>query len=280
VLCLAGAVFSDFFSMLPKEHAAWLNRPDINLFGILLFFIFLSLIGLPKLIIWWWQCRPLPDDDFKNRLLVLMKKSGVKARGILVWGPRESGLLNACVLGPWASYRYVLISPQLLDELGQEETEAVLAHELGHARYGHLTLLLIMLLLMSVAFELLLRAFPIASPLTQTGMSVCFIILYVWGFFGSVLRQCEREADLASAEMMGSPRPLIAALEKLALINGNTRKIYSWHHGSIAQRVASVEQLNADPVASRSFHAKLRWMRIFFITLTGVAIGVQVFLHY
>jgi Zn-dependent protease with chaperone function len=266
-------IFFDGWQMLPEGWRAWPSTPASDFLIGLAFVAFIALIGLPKLVIWWWQCRPLPDGEFKERLLALMAKSGVKARGILVWGPRGSGLLNACVLGPWASYRYVLISPQLLDELTMEEKEAVLAHELGHARFGHLSLLFIMLVTMIALLDPVSDALHVTSPLLASGVSIAFIILYIWGFFGSIMRQCEREADLASAELLGTPQPLIAALEKLALLSGNIRTIYSWHHGSIAERVTAVEKLSADPTASRKFHARVRLIRILFAILTVVAIG-------
>src|SRR6185295_17014253 len=89
-----------------------------------------------------------------------------------------------------------------------------------------------------------------------------FMVAYIYFFFGAMSRRCEREADLASAELMGTPLPLITALEKIASINGNMRRVPCWHHGSIAERVEAVQSLAADPEATRQFHAgqmRLRW---------------------
>jgi Zn-dependent protease with chaperone function len=280
VLWLVMAVVIDVGAMLPEQSTEWISRPGVDTLLMLSFILFLSMIALPMLVIWWWQCTPLPDCELKNRLLALMERSGVKARAIMVWGPKGSGLLNAAVLGPWAPFRYVLISPSLVDELGMEETEAVLAHELGHARYGHLTLLFIMLLCMSALLLPLAELIPVRSPIEQSALMVAVIILYIWGFFGKIMRQCEREADLASAELMGTPAPIVTALEKLAMISGDIRHVYCWHHGSIADRVDSVQRLSIDPRGSQQFHTRLRLLRITLITITVVAIGYQLVMQF
>lgn len=277
VLWLLIAVLQDGLSTLPRGYTHWLHTPGVTLAVSLLSLVVVATVVLPQLVIWLWDCRPLPDGELKQRLLTLMERSGVKARSILVWGTRGSGLLNAAVLGPWAPLRYVLISPQLVDELTMEETEAVLAHELGHARYGHLSLLLLMLLSMTALLDPILQVLPPGanSPLAQSGVLVVFVILYMWGFFGRIMRQCEREADLASAELLGTATPLVSALEKLANLGGNIRNVYSWHHGSIADRVDSVTRLSIDPGSSAIFHQQQRRIRLLFAAMTLAAIGMQ-----
>ncbi|HYF48510.1 MAG TPA: M48 family metallopeptidase [Planctomycetota bacterium] len=275
LMWLAIAIVGDALAFLPHESTDWMAEPGMSLVILLLFIGLLSVVILPVFVIWWWECTPLPDGDLKNRLLGLMERSGVKARAILVWGPKNSGILNACVLGPWARFRYVLISPSLVDELGMEETEAVLAHELGHARYGHLTLLFVMILCMSALLDPLSSMVPFSSPVAQAGVLIAFVILYIYLFFGSIMRRCEREADLASAELLGTPQPLVEALEKLARISGNIRNVYCWHHGSIAQRVEAVQQLSVDATGRIRLHKELRRMRILFVVLTIVAVCAQ-----
>jgi tetratricopeptide (TPR) repeat protein len=54
------------------------------------------------------------------------------------------------------------------------------------------------------------------------------------GFF---MRNFERQADLYSVMVMGSPESTISSLEKIALMSGKSRDIPSWHHFSIKQRV-------------------------------------------
>jgi Zn-dependent protease with chaperone function len=276
------ATVKDAAAILPSQYTAWVDRPGIDLVVVVASIAMISLVILPKLIIWLWRCRPLPEGELKERLWALVRRSGVRARDILVWGPHGSGLLNACVLGSWPRYRYVLISPALVEELGMEETEAVLGHELGHARYGHLLFLFMMILCLSALLDPVLSALPASwrkTPLVEIGVTLGFISGYMYLFYGTIMRQCEREADLASAELMGSPAPLVSALEKLAEITGNIRNVWCWHHGSIAQRVAAVERLSQDEAAGKQLHARLRRVRIMFAVLTAVALAAQMWVR-
>ena len=61
--------------------------------------------------------------------------------------------------------------------------------------------------------------------------------------------------------MVGTPQPLIDALEKIARRNGNMRGVPCWHHGSIAERIVQVLRLSGDPQESVRFHARLEQMR-------------------
>ena len=272
------SLLSDFLDLLPRGYTRWMMDPATAIGISLVLMCLLGLVGLPILMTRYWQCTPMPDGELKDRLLRLLERSGVKVRKIMVWGSKDTGMLNACVVGPWARFRYVLISPALVDELGMDETEAVLAHELGHARHGHLMLLFVMLLCLSAMLQPAIQLLPPQwhSPLIEALASFAFIVLYIRGFFGAIMRECEREADLASAELVGSPIPIMNALEKLAMRTGNTRNIYTWHHGSIADRVASVLQLSSDPAGSERVHAQTRRVRFLFAVLALLAIVLQV----
>lgn len=268
----------DATMMMPVGYSSWLDLPAIAALMPIAGIFFVSVIAMPRAIIWWWDCRPLPDGELKDRLLSIMEKSGVKVRAIMTWGPGNSGLLNACVLGPWARFRYVLISPQLVETLGVQETEAVLAHELGHARHGHLTLLLVMILCLSAFLTPIMEVLTHfhVSPIVEGAAAIAFVILYIWLIFGAIMRLCEREADLASAEIMGTPAPIVNALEKLALLSGNIREVWCWHHGSIAERVAAVERLSQDSASGRQFHSHLRRVRVVLTLIAATALVMQV----
>lgn len=278
ILWLVSSLVEDLGHILKVPDSTWLKEPGIEFLMMLCLSVFTAVVALPNLVIWLWNCKPLNEGTLHNRLRELTLRSGVKVRGILVWGPSGTGLLNACVLGPWARFRYILISPQLVKELNLEETEAVMAHELGHVRYGHLTLLLLMMLFLFAILDPLSKLLPDdwrSTPWIETSVMAGFIVIYMWGFLGNIMRQCEREADLASAELLGTPEPLIASLEKLALIGGNIRNVYSWHHGSIAQRVAAVREMSHDPKKISRFHAHLRRVRIVFALISALALGSQ-----
>jgi tetratricopeptide (TPR) repeat protein len=71
------------------------------------------------------------------------------------------------------------------------------------------------------------------------------------GFF---MRNFERQADLHSAVTMGSPRPTISSLEKIALLSGKSRELPSWHHFSIKERVDYLWRTSSEPGLMRRHH--------------------------
>ncbi len=261
-----GSEAYDYFAGTSYTHIRITNY--IRSFGGASLFLDIGLLALfaviafPWLIKVLWQGRPFPEGELKARFLALLERSGVKARAILHWGPRDSSLANACVMGPWSRMRYIMISPGLVSMLSPEECEAVIAHEIGHARHGHLTLLIALLLSMMAASGLVLTILDVKNIFAQTAILLCMIGLFLRGLFGVISRQCEREADLTSAELMGTPVPLIAALEKLGESGGGTRDVYSWHHDSIAQRVEWLNKLAVDQEGSRLQHRRVKLIRM------------------
>lgn len=282
VFWMAMGLFADAWNFgmpfAPEAVQRMAVRDEVQalvLLGMLLLFF---LAGVPFVIVRLWQCRPLPEGELKERLNALLARSGVKARAILVWGPSGMGFANACVLGPWGPMRYVLISPGLSESLSLEECEAVVAHELGHARHGHLALLGVLLVgLVSLGTIATQWAQP-WSPIEQSALFLLLIVVYFRLLFGAVSRACEREADLASAEMVGSPLPLMTALVKIALMAGGIQHMYSWHHDSIAKRVERLMRDGLDRERIARYHARLRRFRMAFTLLVAMVAACAVLL--
>lgn len=258
--------------------ASGLTGGTVELAVSFLLMVLFAVFFLPLIMLKAFRCTPLPDGALKDRMQEIIRRSGVPVRAILSWGPRGSGLANACVMGPWARLRYVLISPGLTDLLTEEEAEAVVAHELGHARHGHLLLLLAVVLCLAALCEILAQVLRVRHPLLQAAVFVSLIICYLRFLFGFIMRACEREADLASAELTGSPIPLAHALEKLARVSGGIRDVYSWHHGSIARRVEVLMQDGLEPERMAGYHQRMRLLRLACFLFTALAIGLALLL--
>jgi len=80
---------------------------------------------------------PLEDEVLRRRIEGLLERSGFRSRGVYVMdGSRRSTHGNAWFAGLGRSRRIVLYDT-LLERLVPGEVEAVLAHELGHYRHGH-----------------------------------------------------------------------------------------------------------------------------------------------
>lgn len=82
--------------------------------------------------------QPLEDAALKARVLALMQRTGFQADGFFVMdGSRRSAHSNAFFTGLGKQKRVVFFDT-LLKQLNADEMEAVLAHELGHAKLKHI----------------------------------------------------------------------------------------------------------------------------------------------
>ncbi len=80
---------------------------------------------------------PLTDESLKARIEALLTKCGFKSQGLFVMdGSSRSSHGNAYFTGFGSSKRVVFFDT-LLERLGTDEIEAVLAHELGHFKHHH-----------------------------------------------------------------------------------------------------------------------------------------------
>lgn len=105
---------------------------------------------------WFNRFEPLTDADLRARVEALLGRCGLRSAGVYVMdGSRRSAHANAYCTGFGPAKRVVLFDT-LLQRLGPDEVEAVLAHELGHAHHRHMLRRLVWLALVSgVALALL-----------------------------------------------------------------------------------------------------------------------------
>jgi heat shock protein HtpX len=158
-------------------------------------------------------------------------KFGYKVPEIIV---SNTLLPNAAASGPSPSRGIVLITTGVLLQLDEEEIVSVLGHEFGHMK-GHDPLWLYGLSAVQYLFW-----FYIIFGLFPTG-SFFLLIIYLWllmtlTYF--IAKFFEARADLISAMIIGKPKILAAALEKI----GFQRLLY--------ERIPSFriqEWLNLDP---------------------------------
>ena len=82
--------------------------------------------------------QPLEDVQLKARVDALMRRTGFESDGFFVMdGSRRSAHSNAFFTGLGKQKRVVFFDT-LLEQLSPTEMEAVLAHELGHAKLNHI----------------------------------------------------------------------------------------------------------------------------------------------
>ncbi|MBN1276459.1 MAG: M48 family metalloprotease [Deltaproteobacteria bacterium] len=230
-------------------------------------FVTLLMIFIPGFVQFWWGCKPLKETEKAKELYAFLRERRFKYRRLLKWPVFEGTMMTAGIMGIVPRFRYVLVTDSLMDTLTVEELKAVLAHEMGHARYHHLLLYVVFFLGFMVlssglsdVFFLLMNLNPffmkmISSQDPETTslfylilsvplvLALFFYFRYVVGFF---MRNFERQADLYSAVITGSSFPIISSLEKIAYFSGESRKTPSWHHFSISERIDCLLRVEGD----------------------------------
>jgi STE24 endopeptidase len=114
---------------------------------------------------------PLADEALRERVQALMQRCGFAAQGLYVMdGSRRSAHGNAYFTGLGAAKRVVFFDT-LLNKLAPGEVEAVLAHELGHYRHGHIRKRLLLMCGLSLA-ALALLGWLAQLPAFYVGLGV------------------------------------------------------------------------------------------------------------
>ncbi len=242
--------------------------------------VFLVLVGifLPILVKAAWGCQPIPPGPLRNRLESLCAALKLRVGALLFWPLLEGRVLTAGIVGLLPRFRYLLVTPALANVLTPEEMDGVVAHEAGHVRHRHLWFYLLFfggyVCLAAVFFRLTMAAvdwWGIADPrrllqpradlfvsVTTTLALLGLLVLYFRFLFGAVSRAFERQADAYALEVIGTPLPLVSALERISAYSGDIRDLPSWHHGSIADRVSFLVRAAEEPRLLENHHRRVR----------------------
>jgi len=213
-------------------------------FGVLFGFQLLMLVLYPKLILPLFnKLTPLPEGALRDRLLALGDRTGFKAQAIYVIdGSKRSGHSNAFFTG-FGRYRRIVLYDTLMNQLSEEELEAVLAHEIGHYRCGHIPKMI------AISAATLLGGFALIAwlanstwfnpafglPLGEIAPSLLLFgllsgaVTFWFSPIGNLFsRKHEYEADAFARDAMKSCEPLLGALRKLAQKNLSNLTPHPW----------------------------------------------------
>ena len=199
-------------------------------------------IAVSLLLVWIWptwiaplfnRFDPLPDGDLARRLEALARRAGFEVDGIRVMdGSRRSAHGNAYFTGLGKRKRIALFDT-LIAQLGEDELEAVLAHELGHSAKRHIARQWALGAATSLAGLAALgwlagQGWFYAGLGVDTPSPQAALLLFLWvapqaTFFarplaGKVSRRFEFEAD-AYAAALTSPEAMAGALVQLSKAN-------------------------------------------------------------
>ena len=234
----------------------------IAFFGIsLLLMVLYPMIILP----WFNKLEPLEAGELRDRLMELADRTGFKAETIQVMdGSKRSGHSNAFFTG-FGKFRRIVLFDTLMEQLKENELEAVLAHEIGHYRLGHIPKMLIvsavgglvgfwcLYFLSGQAWFLEAFGFEAGGGLAPVfllfGLVSGVVTFWISPLSSIWSRKYEYQADRFARDAMNEPQSLVAALHRLSqknLSNLTPHPLYSaWYysHPTLFEREAALKEL-------------------------------------
>ncbi|MBI2104012.1 MAG: M48 family metallopeptidase [Candidatus Omnitrophica bacterium] len=255
---LGAVVLEALYALLRHVPASWPLWAAMAWVG---FSVVMARVFPTVLLPIFYKTVPLQDEELARRLLALCRRIGLTALGVFRFNlGAETRKANAALAG-LGKTRRVLLADTLIEEFPPEEIEGVLAHELAHHRYHHITKLLVITAVGSwLAFWLTdLVGQRWMSPLGLRGLDdiaglpVLLLWLSVLGLVSLPLqnglsRVFEWEAD-HFAVAMTDPRAYAAALRRLGSLNLADPSPPRWivrlfyDHPPIMERVQAAEKI-------------------------------------
>ena len=206
---------------------------------------------------------PLEEGELRTALETYAHKVGFELSGIFVMdGSKRSTKGNAFFTG-LGKRRRIALFDTLIREMTTEEIVAVLAHEVGHAKLGHIkkrlftgilkTGAIFYLMSLFLNSEDLFAAFAMEYMSVYAGL-VFFALLYtplsmvLSVISNKISRRHEFEADAFAADTTGRADTMISALKKLSASNLSNLTPHSltvwleYGHPPVLERVRALKK--------------------------------------
>ncbi|MCP3027245.1 M48 family metallopeptidase [Halobacillus sp. A5] len=207
----------------------------------------------------------LKNPELEEKILALAHEADIPADRVFeVDMSEKTNAMNAYVNGIGSNLRIVLWDTTL-NELDENETLFIMAHEIGHYVMNHLYMNLAGVILSSlvglyITYRLLHvvinkwgREFGIKSVSEITSLPVLFLLLSLLSIVSApaesaVSRQAERAADKYAIEMMPDREAAIGSFQELT-INGRSEvnppalvKFFRYGHPTMMERIVMLEE--------------------------------------
>ena len=233
-------------------------------FALVFGFQLAALVLYPRLILPLFnKLSPLPEGELRSRLLAFADRTGFRASTIqVIDGSKRSAHANAYFTG-FGRFRRIVLFDTLIAQLGPAELEAMLAHEIGHYRRGHIPQrLAIGAVSLLVGFALIAwlagRAwfnpafgFPpaaLAPSFLLFGLLSGLLTFWISPLSNLLSRRHEYQADAFARQVTGGPAPLVRALHLLAEKNLANLTPHPWFgaffhsHPTVVEREQALHQ--------------------------------------
>jgi STE24 endopeptidase len=170
--------------------------------------------------------KTMPAGPVRDRLEALAKRLHFRCTDFLLW-PTHGAAVNAMIAGLLPRVRYVIFTDRILEELPPDELDAVLGHEIGHAKHLHiwlyagflvlsLSVLAALMLLLAQSLDAVAKDQPAVRERLeeyQTWLALPPVMLvagYLFVVFGALSRRCERQADVYGCKAVSCGDPACA----------------------------------------------------------------------
>ncbi|RLB91251.1 MAG: peptidase [Deltaproteobacteria bacterium] len=284
--CLS--LFADLIQFLPRGPVqTYFNTTSGEIVYILTFLILVSIFG-PVLIKKLWGCTSLEPGYYRARIEAVCTRAGLAYADILKWELFGGSMITAGVMGLVGRFRYILVTPALMDALDDDEIDAVILHEIGHVQRYHMLFYLLFFVgfigCNFVFFEPMILLLYIAGPVYQ-GFSflgidkgdvypalIClsligFFVMYFRFVFGFFMRNFERQADIHVYGFQRDAVSLVSTFYKIASLSRQSIDKPNWHHFGIGERIRFLEQCQEEPGLIVRHHKRVKKMMIGYLLL-------------
>jgi len=205
--------------------------------------------------------EPLDNEEFKKPIEKLLKKVDFKSKGLFVMDASLRSTHGNAFFTGFGKNKRIVFFDTLLKTITPDEMEAILGHELGHYKLGHIRKTLISSLVLGfIGFYILSEVLKSDNFFLDHGLESLtvyskFLLFYLvagsYTFFtkpftSALSRKREFEADDFSFKFTDGEY-MISGLLKLTKDNASNLtpdplfSSYYYSHPPIAERVASIE---------------------------------------
>lgn len=279
---------SDLIMILPFDGARrFLLSPAGEITYLVVILLTLTVAG-PGVVQKLWRCAPLEAGPDRTRIEALLKHARLEYQEILSWPIFGGMMMTAGIMGIVKRFRYILVTPALLALLSPDEIDAVVAHEIGHAKRRHLLFYLMFfigyMIFISIVWEPLIHLLFYSKtalflfeksglnqgsllPLGLSMAAVAIFLVYFRVIFGYFMRNFERQADIYVYELMENASHLISTFAKIVSTSGQSPDTPNWHHFSISERVQFLKACEKDRSHIHRHNTKVRNSLILYVAL-------------
>lgn len=199
--------------------------------GAVIALVAVVLSGLAPIIIYplFFKFEPLENDVVRERLTSLAERSGTPLSGVYRMGLSAKSTEAEAMLAGIGHTRRIVLSDTLLDNYDLDETEVVLAHELGHHARRHLPVLiggqslsiLAGLYVVSLVLDASVGRLGLTSVYDVANLPLLLLALSLMSTLATpagnwLSRRLEKQADEFALSLTSKPAAFARAMTKLA----------------------------------------------------------------